>query len=111
MPEAPSFVGKIWISTDPSTAPGTLRIFLPDGTLLMDSCGETYRLARWQAIDERRIEWHEDTARIEAEVTQVGSDALQLRLHLVSELKEENFRLASVPFVCPDQRPSLTRRK
>lgn len=62
-PAAPSFVGTIWISTDPSAAPGTLRIFLPDGTLLMDSCGETYRLARWQAIDERRIEWHEDTAR------------------------------------------------
>lgn len=111
MPAAPFFVGKSWIATDPSASPGTLRMFLPDGTLLMDSCGETYRLARWQPIDERRIEWHEDTARIEAEVTQVSSDALQLRLHLVGELKEENFRLASVPLVCPDPAPSLTRRK
>ncbi len=94
------------MSTDPSAAPGTLRIFLPDGTLVMDSCGETYRLARWRAIDERRIEWQEDTARIEAEVTQVSSDELQLRLHLVRELKEENYRLAQVPFVCPDARPT-----
>ncbi|HEX2340799.1 MAG TPA: hypothetical protein VHI98_09995 [Vicinamibacterales bacterium] len=102
----PSFVGKVWMSTDPSAAPGTLRIFLPDGTLVMDSCGETYRLARWRAINERRIEWQEDTARIEAEVTQVSADQLQLRLHLVRALKDENYRLAQVPFVCPDARPS-----
>ena len=101
---APAFVGKTWLSTDPSAPPGTLRIFLPDGTLVMDSCGETYRLARWRAIDERRIEWQEDTARIEAEVTEVSSDQLQLRLHLVSEVKEEHYRSASVPYVCPDTR-------
>jgi uncharacterized lipoprotein YbaY len=102
----PTFVGKTWMSTDPSAAPGTLRIFLPDGTLVMDSCGETYRLARWRAIDDRRIEWQEDSARIEAEVTQVGSEQLQLRMQMVRELREENYRLASVPFVCPDARPS-----
>jgi hypothetical protein len=106
----PSFIGKAWMSTDPSAASGTLRIFLPDGTLVMDSCGETYRLARWRAIDERRIEWQEDSARIEAEVTQVSSDQLQLRLHLVRELREENYRLAQVPFVCPDARASHTYR-
>jgi hypothetical protein len=103
----PSFVGKAWLSTDPSAAPGTLRIFLTDGTLVMDSCVEVYRLARWRAIDERRIEWQEDTARIEADVTEAGSDQLQLRLHLAGgEIKQENYRLASVPFVCPDARPS-----
>jgi uncharacterized lipoprotein YbaY len=102
----PPFVGKTWMSTDPSAAPGTLRIFLPDGTLVMDSCGETYRLARWRSVDERRIEWQEDTAQIEAEVTQISSDQLQLRLHLGRDLKEENYRLARVPFVCPDARPN-----
>ena len=102
----PPLVGKPWVSTDSSAAPGTLRIFLPDGTLVMDSCGETYRLARWRAIDERRIEWQEDSARIEADVTQLSSDQLQLRVHLVRELKEENYRLARVPFACPDARPS-----
>ena len=63
-----AFVGKTWLSTDPAAAPGTFRIFLADGTLVMDSCFETYRLARWEALDERRIAWQEDTARIEAEV-------------------------------------------
>jgi hypothetical protein len=103
-PEAQPFVAKTWMSTDRSAAAGTLRIFLPDGTLLMDSCGETYRLARWRAIDERLIEWQEDTARIEAEVSQVSADQLQLRLQLVGELKEENYRLAQGPFMCPDAR-------
>ena len=102
----PDYVGKVWISTDPSAALGTLRIFLPDGTFVMDSCGETYRLARWRRLDERRLEWHEDSARIEAEVTQVSADQLQLRLHLVRELKDEHYRLAQLPFVCPDARPS-----
>jgi len=40
---------------------------------VMDSCGETYRLARWHAIDEHHIERQEDTARIEAKVMQVSS--------------------------------------
>jgi hypothetical protein len=61
----------------------------------MDSCGKTYRLARWRAI-ERHIEWQEDSARIEGEVTQVSSDQLQLRLRLVRELEEENYCLAPV---------------
>lgn len=98
------FAGKIWMSTDQSAPLGTLRIFLPDGTLVMDSCFETYRIARWRSIDERRIEWQEDTARIEAEVAQEIPDLLRLRLHLVSEVKEENYRLVQVPFLCPDAR-------
>jgi hypothetical protein len=98
----PAFVAKVWLSTDASAAPGTLRIFLPNGMLLMDSCGETYRLARWRAIDDRRIEWQEDAARIEAETIQNSASHLQLRLRLVDGFKEETYRVAEVPFVCPD---------
>jgi len=102
----PAFVGKTWVSTDSAAAPGTLRIFLPDGTLVMGSCSETYRLALWRTIDAHRIEWQEDSARIEADVTQPISNELRLRLHLVGERKEEHYRLAQVPFVCPDTRSS-----
>jgi hypothetical protein len=99
-----SFVGKTWLSTDSSAPLGTIRIFLPDGTLLMDSCVETYRLARWTSMNGTRIAWEEDTARIEADVTQAAADVLELRLHLRSEVKVERYRLAQVPFVCPDNR-------
>jgi hypothetical protein len=101
-PPQPQFVGKVWLATDPSAAPGTLRIFLPNGTLLMDSCGETYRLAEWRALDEHLIEWTEDTARIKAEITRLTDDELQLRLRLRGESKDEAYRLAKAPAVCPD---------
>jgi hypothetical protein len=104
VPQERSFVGKTWLSTDSSAPLGTIRIFLPDGTLLMDSCGETYRLARWTSMNDTRIAWEEDTARIEADVTQAAADVLELRLHLRSEAKVERYRLAQVPFVCPDNR-------
>jgi hypothetical protein len=102
----PYFVGTTWVSTDPSAAPGTLRIFLADGTLVMDSCGETYRLARWQVVDERRIAWEEDGARIDADVAQPTPDTFRLQLHLVDGIKQETYRRATVPFVCPDSRPN-----
>jgi uncharacterized lipoprotein YbaY len=99
-----NFVGKAWISTDTGTAAGTLRMFLADGTLLMDSCVETYRLARWRLVAPAKVEWYEDTARIQADVTEVGRDQLMLRLQLAGETKEEHYRLARVPFTCPDLR-------
>ncbi|MPZ18729.1 MAG: hypothetical protein GEV06_12555 [Luteitalea sp.] len=100
--EQPPFVGKVWMSTDAAAAPGALRIFLPNGTLLMDSCWETYRLAEWRSVDERRIEWQEDTAAIQAEVAEITDKRLVLRLQLVGETKEETYSAARVPFVCPD---------
>ncbi len=103
---AQSFVGKTWISTDPTAAANTLRIFLPDGTLVMGSCTEPYRLASWRSMGAQRIEWREDTARIQAEVSYPRPNQLQLRLRLRSEIKDEHYRLATVPFVCPDSRPS-----
>ena len=98
----PDLVGRVWVSTDASAAPGTFRIFLADGTLVMDSCWETYRLAPWRPIDHRRIEWTEDTVRIEAQITQLTAERLQLRLQLRGEVKVETYRLATVPTVCPD---------
>ncbi len=109
-PASPSFVGRTWISTDPTAPPNTFRIFLPDGTLVMDSCFETYRLASWRSIGDKRIEWREDTARIEAEVTQPHPNQLRLRLRLRGETKDEHYQLAKVPFVCPDARPAPRRR-
>ena len=99
-----SFVGKVWRSTDSAAAPGTLRIFLADGTLVMDSCFETYRLARWETLGGGRVAWQEDTARIEAEVDETTAGELRLRLQLTQEIKEERYRAAMVPFVCPDAR-------
>ena len=102
----PAFVGKVWISTDSAAALGTLRIFLPDGTMVMDSCVETYRLARWASIDDGRIASQEDGGGSKRRLSEFTSDELKLRLRLVNEIKEEHYRLAQVPYVCPDMRPN-----
>ena len=98
----PAFVGKAWIAVDPSAAPGALRSFLPDGTLIMDSCFETYRLARWRTLGEGVVQWDEDGAQIRAEVTFPSPEELELRLELRNEVKVERYRLAKGPYVCPD---------
>ena len=101
-PSTPPFVGKIWLSTDSDAPPGTLRVFTPGGLLLMDSCGETYRIAQWRAIDDSRIEWTEDSARIEARIVRVTESELQMQLQLVNSVKDESYRAADTARVCPD---------
>ncbi len=97
------FIGRTWISDDPEAPPGQLRIFLEDGTLVMDSCVETYRLARWTSAGDGRIAWDEDTARVEAELVEVTADTLRLRLLLRNgDTMNQRYRPATVPFVCPD---------
>jgi hypothetical protein len=95
----PPFVGKIWITTTPGAARGSLLIFLPDRTLLMDSCFETYRLSKWGGNSER-IRWIEDSIPIEAEVSMPRKDLLVL--HIAGQDHDQSFAAASVPYVCPD---------
>ena len=66
-PANPEFVGKVWISTTPGAPLGSIMIFMPDRTLVMDSCFETYRLSKWGVAGER-IRWLEDTIPIEAAI-------------------------------------------
>jgi hypothetical protein len=98
----PAWIGRVWVATDASAPRGAMRIFLADGTLVMDSCFETYRLSRWTLVDARRIAWQEDTARIEAEVMSPDPDQLILTVGLGSQNSVQTYRLAEVPFVCPD---------
>ncbi len=39
------FVNRVWQQTGTEGQPGVIRIFLSDGTLVMDSCWDTHRLA------------------------------------------------------------------
>lgn len=98
-PADPRFIGKIWVSTTPGQARGSLMIFLPDRTLLMDSCFETYRISKWGAAGDR-IRWVEDTIPIEATLSMPNQD--ELRLHLAGQDTVQSFVTATVPYVCPD---------
>lgn len=95
----PAFVGRVWVSTTPGSARGSIIVFLPDRTLLMDSCFETFRLSKWGVAGDK-IRWLEDTIPIEAAVSVRGKD--ELRLQIVGQDHEQSYVAASVPYVCPD---------
>jgi hypothetical protein len=81
-----------------------MRIFLKDGTLLMDSCWETYRLARWEKGSGNDISWNEDGREIRATVLAVSDREMTMRLDLVGGAEEQHFKIATTPYVCPDMR-------
>lgn len=97
-------VSTVWRITSPAGRPlGSFYLFLPNGTLVMTSCVETYRLATWQREGTDRLTIVEDpTVRYTADILALGADSLRLRLNLRSEQLELAFELAQVPFVCPD---------
>src|SRR5262245_57939479 len=48
----PSFINKVWAVTESTAvAPGSLRVFLSDGTLVMTSVNEKPTLGAWHAED------------------------------------------------------------
>jgi hypothetical protein len=97
----PTFTDRVWLRADAGSAPGAMQIFLSDGTLISDSCFETYRLSSWR-LDGDQLAWSEDGVDIRASVASVDSDALTLRLMLRGGEEEQRFTAAAVPYVCPD---------
>jgi hypothetical protein len=98
-PKDPAFVGKVWISTTRGHPVGSMLIFLPDRTLVMDSCFETYRLTKWGVAGEH-IRWLEDTIPIEAAVEMPYPN--QLILRIAGRDEKQSYVTATVPFTCPD---------
>lgn len=96
-------LNKVWIRADTDAAlPGPMQIFLSDGTLVSDSCWETYRLSKWQQISDSAISWDEDGMTINADITSLSPTELVLSLKLGSDVQEQRFITAEVPYVCPD---------
>lgn len=96
-------LNKVWVRIDADPAlPGPMQIFLGDGTLVSDSCWETYRLSRWQQVSDSTINWDEDGMTINAEIARVTDTELVLNLTLGEEVQEQRFVSATVPYVCPD---------
>jgi hypothetical protein len=96
-------LNKVWIRANADAAmPGPMQIFLGDGTLVSDSCWETYRLSKWQQVSDSAISWDEDGMTINADIASVSDTELVLNLKLGSEVQEQRFTVAEVPYVCPD---------
>ncbi len=96
------WVNRLWINNSENNRPGDLRIFLANGMLVMDSCWETYRLAKWERRSDSVVVWREDTAEVEAHLKMVGPKELEMRLMLVGDTLTERYQEADVPYVCPE---------
>lgn len=100
---ADPLVGRLWLREDAGAPAGELRIFLSDGNLLMSSCVETYRTARWQRLAPDIVRWEEDGASVEAGLQLLGATELQLELRLRGgEHQLQHYRAVQTERVCPD---------
>lgn len=98
-----SLTDRIWVrSDDNSGLPGAMQLFLSDGTLLTNSCWETYRISSWQMTSDATLIWNEDGTDIPAEIIELNEAELILALDLASETLVQHFEPAPVPYVCPD---------
>lgn len=96
-------LNKVWVRADSDAAlPGPMQIFLADGTLVTDSCWETYRLSKWQQVSASAINWEEDGTTINADIAELTQTELVLNLKLGSDVQELRYVTATVPYVCPD---------
>lgn len=98
-PPNKDFIGRVWIATTPGAPRGSMLIFLPDRSLVMDSCFETYRISQWGVAGDD-IRWLEDTIPIEAHVTLPSRNEMTLRI--AGRDRDQTYVAASVPYLCPD---------
>ncbi|MBD0321601.1 MAG: hypothetical protein ICV87_14790 [Gemmatimonadetes bacterium] len=91
---------SVWIRDTPAEPVGSFRVFLANGTTLSGSCTETYRIDRWRMDAPNRITIVEDGRAIVSEVTFAGQE-LRMRLRLTGGVREERYRAARVPYLCP----------
>lgn len=92
---------RVWVRTG-SDLPGSMVIFLSDGTLVQDSCWETHRLSAWKREGDTSLSWDEDGMEIRADVVSLSADELVLSLKLSGGEVEERFTPAEIPYLCPD---------
>ena len=94
---------RVWSRVETDGLPGKKVIFLSDGTLVQDSCWETYRLSPWSMTSETALSWNEDGMDIPAEIVSITGEELVLKLSLVGgATDEQRYRVAELPYLCPD---------
>ena len=104
-PQQVVLLNKAWRVTAPAGKPlGSMYLFLPDGTLLMTSCVETYRLAKWSTNSDGTLTITEDAATTYRATYQASDRIAKLTFALKNEQMSVDLRVADTPFVCPDLR-------
>lgn len=102
---------RIWrVTKAPSSpAPGSIYVFLPNGTLLQTSCNEPYRIATWRVNKDTPniLRVTEDGRQAyTARITGLTDTTLQIQRSLDRSNENQALTLTAVQqeFVCPDSR-------
>jgi hypothetical protein len=100
---------RIWLVTKSQSPPppGSIYIFLPNGTLVETSCVETYRIATW-TVDQnapRVLRVVEDGQPVlTATITELSDTTLRLQQELIRSHEKKDLTLIAIEkeSVCPD---------
>jgi hypothetical protein len=94
---APSFVNKVWtVAESQQVAPGELRVFLSNGTLVMASSTGTPAFGTWKYKD-GRLTITEEGIPYSVDIMELTSETFQIRIHNPGEPVVIRFALADSP--------------
>lgn len=93
--DAPAvFVNRVWVVAESKhVAPGSLRVFLAEGTLVMASPYDRPALGRWQYEDES-LTITEEGLDYDVEILELNEYAFRIRIHSPGEPVEILFEPA-----------------
>jgi hypothetical protein len=92
---APTFVNRVWaVAESKQVAPGELRVFLSEGTLVMAAPHATPALGSWRRLDERLM-IVEEGLEYQVDILELANDSFRIRMHSPGEPVEILFRPAS----------------
>lgn len=104
-PKTDALVGRAWVEAKPQSGlPGVMMVFLTDGTLLMDSCWETYALRKWTRTGSDAVSWDEDGAKVSAKIKSLTPSQLTLQVKAGKDVLEHRYIAGKAPYVCPDMK-------
>lgn len=93
------FTDRVWSRSDDGVLPGTMKIFLSDGTLVQDSCWETHRLSPWKFTSAEALSWDEDGRPVEAKIVALADCELVLAING----SEEHYTATPLPYLIVDR--------
>lgn len=96
---AASFINRVWVVAESQqVAPGELRVFLSEGTLVMASPHGTPALGRWRHRD-GRLTITEEGLSYDVEILELSQNAFRIRIHSPGEPVDIRFEPAGQPVV------------
>lgn len=105
-----SFINRVWaVGESQQVAPGELRVFLSEGTLVMASPHGTPSLGSWRYLD-GHLTIAEEGLQYDVEILELSEDAFRIRIHGPGEPVDIRFKPAGQPPVRENSEDQPERR-